>query len=62
MIRHTGPLTELPGQNQRDITDFNFTVTTDKNGNFTGVKLGKATYTIQNWNNRFTSQPTQKTE
>jgi len=55
-----GPFTQLPFKNERPITSFNFTITTDKKGNFTGVRDGKTTYSIENWNKRFTSQPTQK--
>ncbi|WP_454880725.1 DUF6443 domain-containing protein [Sphingobacterium detergens] len=58
--KNTGPFTELPGENKRDITSFNFTITTDKKGNFTGVQLGNTTYTIEEWNKRFTSQSTQQ--
>lgn len=61
--RNTGPFTELPGENaDNPITNFNFTITTDKKGNFTGVQQGTATYSIEDWNKRFTSQPTQKQE
>ena len=35
------------------ITSFNFTITTDKKGNFTGVKRGNTTYNIQDWNKQF---------
>lgn len=58
--KNTGPFTELPRVNKRDITSFNFTITTDKKGNFTGVQVGKTTYTIEEWNKRFTSQSTQQ--
>jgi hypothetical protein len=44
------------------ITDFNFSITTDKKGNFTGVKQGDKTYSIGDWNKQFTDKPTQKTE
>jgi hypothetical protein len=57
-----GPLKELPFENTRPITSFNLTVTTDKNGNFTGVQQGKTTYTLDAWNKLFTSKPTQKTK
>jgi hypothetical protein len=55
-----GPFTELPFKNERPITRFNFIIITDKKGNFTGVKEGKTTYSIKDWNKRFISQPTQK--
>jgi RHS repeat-associated protein len=58
---NTGPFTELPGENaDRPITSFNFTIIKDKKGNFTGVKEGKTTYSISEWNKRFTSKPTQQ--
>ena len=60
---NTGPFTELPGENSTNpITSFNITISTDKKGNFTGVTEGKTTYSIADWNKRFTSQPTQKQE
>jgi RHS repeat-associated protein len=60
---NTGPFTELPGENSTNpITSFNFTISTDKKGNFTGVTEGKTTYSIADWNKRFTSKPAQKTE
>ncbi|MCC5922121.1 MAG: hypothetical protein JJU23_15705, partial [Cyclobacteriaceae bacterium] len=58
--RNMGPFTELPGENQRPITDFNFSITTDADGNFTGVRRGDETFSIQNWNKQFTTQPTQR--
>lgn len=58
--KDTGPMTELGGENRRSITDFNFSITTDKKGNFTGVRMGDTSYSIEDWNKRFTSQPTQQ--
>lgn len=59
--KNTGPFRELPGENKnRPITGFNFSILTDKNGNFTGVKEGKNTYSIGDWNSRFTTMSTQK--
>ena len=61
--QNTGPFTELPGENStRPITDFNFSITTDKKGNFTGVKQGDKTFSIGDWNKQFTEKPTQKKE
>ncbi|CAF4439088.1 unnamed protein product [Rotaria socialis] len=57
-----GPFTQLPFENQRPITDFNFSITTDKKGNFTGVKQGDKTFSIGDWNKQFTDKPTQKEE
>lgn len=48
------PYTSLPGTNEdRAITDFSLTVRTDKDGNFTGVSVGKTNYTINEWNKLF---------
>lgn len=58
--KNTGPMDELPGENQRPITDFNFSISTDKDGNFKGVRMGDTNYSIKDWNKRFTSQPTQQ--
>jgi hypothetical protein len=58
--KNMGPFTELPGTNKRPITSFNFTITTDQQGNFTGVQVGKTNYTIEDWNKLFTSKPTQQ--
>ncbi|MET3036158.1 hypothetical protein ABXT08_08655 [Chryseobacterium sp. NRRL B-14859] len=35
----------------------NFTATIDKNGVFTGVKMGDTTYTLQEWNKMMQSMP-----
>jgi len=35
------------------ITSFNFSIITDRDGNFTGVKQGKTNYSLSEWNNRF---------
>lgn len=52
--RNTGPFRELPGENQDNpVTSFNFTITTDKKGNFTGVQSGGTTYSIADWNKQF---------
>lgn len=47
------PFSSLGGENKRPISDFNFTITTDKKGNFPGVRLGETTYSIQDWNKLF---------
>lgn len=61
--KNMGPFTELPGQNKdRPITDFNFTISTDKDGNFTGVKSGDKTYTIPEWNKQFEEKKPQAEE
>lgn len=59
--KNTGPFTELPGENEdRPITSFNFSITTDNKGNFTGVKVGDKSYTLDEWNKQFLNKPTQK--
>ncbi|MDY3525982.1 RHS repeat domain-containing protein [Riemerella anatipestifer] len=61
--KDNGPFTELPGEGStKHITSFNFTITTDNKGNFTGVQQGKLKYSIEQWNKQFTSKPPQKTE
>jgi RHS repeat-associated protein len=42
------------------ITSFNFTITTNKKGNFTGVQVGDKKYTIGEWNKQFLNKPTQQ--
>jgi RHS repeat-associated protein len=61
---NTGPFTELPRENENNsITSFNFTITTDKKGNFTGVIEGNKTYTLEAWNKKFTdTKPQQETK
>lgn len=34
------PFSSLDGENKRDISSFNFSIITDMEGNFTGVKVG----------------------
>ena len=59
--KNTGPFTELPGENKDNpITSFNLTITTDKNGNFTGVNMGGKNYSIEDWNKQFLSTNPQK--
>jgi RHS repeat-associated protein len=58
---NTGPFTELWGEGKdTPITSFNFSVTTDKKGNFTGVQVGDRKYTLDEWNKQFSSKPTQQ--
>lgn len=59
--RNTGPFTELPGENSTNpITSFNLTITTDKKGNFTGVQSGGTTYSISDWNKKYSNTQPQK--
>jgi hypothetical protein len=50
------PFSKLEGENTRAITDFDFKITTDKKGNFTGVTQGDKTYSIGDWNAAFEAQ------
>ena len=51
-----GPLNELYGEHKNNpITNFNFTVITDKEGNFTGVNSSGTNYSIQDWNKLLTN-------
>lgn len=47
------PFSSLGGENKRDITSFNFGITTDGDGNFTGVRVGDQNYSISEWNKMF---------
>lgn len=42
----------LDGENKRDVSSFNFSISTDKKGNFTGVQQGKTTYSVGDWNKK----------
>jgi hypothetical protein len=55
------PFTELPGENSTNpITSFNLTIITDKKGNFTGVQSGGTTYSISDWNKKYSNTQPQK--
>ena len=43
----------LDGENKRDVSSFNFSISTDKKGNFTGVKMGDKTYSLGDWYKMF---------
>ena len=47
------PLFKLPGLNRRDITSFRFGITTDSEGNFTGVRYNGKYYSISDWNRQY---------
>lgn len=48
------PFTSLWGENEdRSITDFSFTITTDKDGNFTGISIGDKKFSLNDWNKMF---------
>lgn len=56
-----GPFTELWGDGENNpVTSFNFTVTIDKKGNFTGIQASGTQYTIEEWNKQFLNKPTQQ--
>jgi len=56
------PFSSLDGENKREISSFNFSITTDKKGNFTGVKMGDKTYSLSEWNKIFEQANPQKKE
>ena len=47
------PYLELPGFNRKSITSFNLAISTDKDGNFTGVRYNGTNYSLSEWNKRF---------
>lgn len=56
------PFSSLGGENKRDITSFNFGITTDKSGNFTGVQYNGTDYSIGDWNKLFEQADPHKNE
>jgi len=50
------PLVNLIGENNRPITDFDITVNVDDRGNFQSVISDGQEYSIEEWNESFTSQ------
>jgi hypothetical protein len=57
------PFSSLSGENKRDVSSFDFSVTTDKKGNFTGVKMGDKSYSLADWNKMFqTADPHKNAE
>ncbi len=47
------PWTRLRGENRRDVSSFDFGITTDRDGNFTGVRYNGKDYSLSEWNRRF---------
>lgn len=48
------PFSSLWGENKDNpITDFNFSITTDNDGNFTGINAAGKNYSISDWNKMF---------
>jgi RHS repeat-associated protein len=56
------PFSSLDGENKRDISSFNFSISTDKKGNFTGVKMGDKSYSLGDWNKMFQQADPHKNE
>lgn len=56
------PFSSLDGENKRDISSFNFSITTDNDGNFTGVQMGDQSYSISDWNKLFEQADPHKNE
>lgn len=50
------PYTSLPGDNKRPVAAMSVFITTDDSGNFSSVTHYGNNYTIDEWNNRFTSK------
>lgn len=50
--KEQGGLGKLFGENRRPTFSVNMQINIDQNGNFTGVKQGKKTYTIEEWNEK----------
>ena len=44
---------KLLGENRKTITTFDFGITTDRDGNFTGVRSNGKDYSIREWNKQF---------
>nr|WP_315176519.1 DUF6443 domain-containing protein [uncultured Flavobacterium sp.] len=51
-----GGLPDLYGDNKNTLIEANFQITTDGKGNFTGVKQGDKSYSIEDWNKQFTKK------
>jgi RHS repeat-associated protein len=56
------PFSSLDGENKRDVSSFNFSISTDKKGNFTRVKMGDKSYSLGDWNKMFQSADPHKNE
>ena len=49
------PFTSLPGNNNRTMSSFSINVKFDTNGNATGVNYNGTSFSIEDWNKRFTN-------
>jgi len=56
------PFSSLDGENTRDIALFSFSITTDNDGNFTGVQYNGTDYGIGDWNKLFKQTDPHKNE
>jgi RHS repeat-associated protein len=54
--KEEGSINMLFGENSRTTITINFHVKLDKNGNFTEVKTGDKTYSIEEWNKKITTE------
>jgi hypothetical protein len=52
----TGPVTQLPGDNNRPMSQFSIGVSFDSKGNIQGVQVGGKSYSPQDWNKQFQNQ------
>jgi hypothetical protein len=50
------PFSSLAGDNDRQISTFSLSISLDKSGNFTGVNMNGANYSISDWNDLFTTK------
>lgn len=50
--KESGGLHSLVGDNKKPLFNVNMQVQFDKDGNFTGVKQGKTTYSVEDWNKK----------
>ena len=50
--RESGGLHSLVGDNKESLFKVNMQVQFDNDGNFTGVKQGKTTYSVDDWNKK----------
>jgi RHS repeat-associated protein len=57
------PFTSLWGENKdRDVASFNLSITTDADGNFTGVKVNDKSFSLAEWNKLFQQADPHKNE
>jgi hypothetical protein len=50
---HTGPFTQLPGDNNRSMSKFTIGIKFDSKGNIKSVMVGGKSFTPQDWNKQF---------